>query len=274
MKISISIVLYNPDNRVLHTIQNVLDATKNFEFVLYLIDNSATNKFQNVINEKFNSDKIVYIFNNKNIGFGAAHNIALRNEIDKATYHLILNPDVSFEETVLPTLVNFMETNKSVGSVMPKIIYPDGSIQYVAKLLPTPVDLIFKRFIPASFIEKRMEQFQLKFTGYNKQMNVPYLSGCFMFLRMEALQSVGLFDERFFMYPEDIDLTRRIHQKYKTIFLPDVSVIHEHEQGSYKNFRLLKIHIINMIKYFNKWGWVFDKERRVVNKKVLNSLSK
>ncbi len=269
MRVSISIVLFNPDNRVLHTIQNVLDATKNFEFLLYLIDNSATNKFQNVINEKFNSDKIVYIFNNKNIGFGAAHNIALRKEIDKATYHLILNPDVSFEETVLPTLVNFMETNKSVGSVMPKIIYPDGSIQYVAKLLPTPVDLIFKRFIPTSFIEKRMEQFQLKFTGYNKQMNVPYLSGCFMFLRMEALQSVGLFDERFFMYPEDIDLTRRIHQKYKTIFLPDVSVIHEHEQGSYKNFGLLKIHIINMIKYFNKWGWVFDKERRVVNKRVL-----
>ncbi|MEI2709111.1 MAG: glycosyltransferase family 2 protein [Chitinophagaceae bacterium] len=269
MRVTVSIVLYNPDDRVLHTIQNVLDATKNVSSILYLIDNSPTDAFKHIVADKFNSDKIVYLFNNKNIGFGAAHNIALRKELDKADYHLILNPDISFENGVIDALIQFMEANKNIGSVMPKILYPDGKLQYVAKLLPTPVDLIFKRFIPNIFIKNRLEKFQLKFTGYQQQMNVPYLSGCFMFLRTSVLKEVGLFDERFFMYPEDIDLTRRIHKKYPTMFIPDVTVIHEHEQGSYKNYRLLKIHILNMIKYFNKWGWVFDNERRKINKKVL-----
>jgi GT2 family glycosyltransferase len=105
----------------------------------------------------------------------------------------------------------------------------------------------------------------MRASGYNKTMNVPYLSGCFMFLRVKALKEIGLFDERFFMYPEDIDLTRRIHSKYQTVFYPEVSVIHNHAQDSYKNYRMLWIHISNMVKYFNKWGWIFDSERRKVN---------
>jgi GT2 family glycosyltransferase len=74
------------------------------------------------------------------------------------------------------------------------------------------------------------------------------------------------------MYPEDIDLTRRIHQYYKTMFYPYVSIIHEHGQGSYKSLKLLWIHISNMVKYFNKWGWFFDVDRKRINKKVLSQL--
>ena len=96
-------------------------------------------------------------------------------------------------------------------------------------------------------------------------MNIPYLSGCFMLLRTKAVQEARLFDERFFMYPEDIDLTRRIHQNYLTVFFPHVTIIHNHERGSYKSLKMLWIHIINMCRYFNKWGWFFDKERTLVN---------
>ena len=92
---------------------------------------------------------------------------------------------------------------------MPKVYYPNGELQYLCKLIPTPFDLMFKRFLPSSIVERRMIKFQLRFTKYNKIMNVPYLSGCFMFFRISALQDIGLFDERFFMYPEDIDITRR-----------------------------------------------------------------
>jgi GT2 family glycosyltransferase len=94
-----------------------------------------------------------------------------------------------------------------------------------------------------------------------------------MFLRTEALKTVGKFDEQFFMYPEDIDLTRRIHEKFRTVFYPSTVVTHYHTQGSYFSVKLLLIHIVNMIKYFNKWGWFFDKNRRDTNKKVLQQLS-
>lgn len=90
-----------------------------------------------------------------------------------------------------------------------------------------------------------------------------------MLLRAAALREVGLFDERFFMYPEDIDITRRIHRHFQTIFYPHVSIIHDHAQGSYKSPKLLWIHIINLCKYFNKWGWIIDRERKEVNKRVI-----
>ena len=86
-----------------------------------------------------------------------------------------------------------------------------------------------------------------------------------MLLRTQALQKVRLFDERFFMYPEDIDLTRRIHRDFLTVYYPHVTIIHNHEKASYKSLRMLWIHTINMCRYFNKWGWFSDKERDLFN---------
>jgi GT2 family glycosyltransferase len=74
------------------------------------------------------------------------------------------------------------------------------------------------------------------------------------------------------MYAEDIDITRRMHKVFKTIYYPKVSIIHAHKAESYKSTKMLKIHIISIIKYFNKWGWLFDCERRIVNTKVLKTL--
>ena len=79
-----------------------------------------------------------------------------------------------------------------------------------------------------------------------------------MFIRSEALKAEGLFDERFFMYPEDIDLTRRIHRHWKTLYYPACEIVHDHRAESYKSLRMTKIHIINMMRYFNKWGWWVD----------------
>ena len=119
-----------------------------------------------------------------------------------------------------------------------------------------------------------MRRFELRDSGYDKIMNVPYLSGCFMLLKAAALKKAGLFDERFFMYPEDIDITRRIHREFLTLYYPNVSIVHNHEKASYKSKKLLKIHIENMCRYFNKWGWIFDKERCQVNKATLSAIGR
>ena len=90
-----------------------------------------------------------------------------------------------------------------------------------------------------------------------------------MIFSKNALQQAGLFDERFFMYPEDIDITRRIHSAgFHTLYYPFAEIIHAHEQASYKNWNMLLIHILNMCRYFNKWGWLFDRERNEINKKI------
>jgi hypothetical protein len=96
-------------------------------------------------------------------------------------------------------------------------------------------------------------------------MEVPNLSGCFMLLRVDVLNIVGLFDEQFFMYLEDTDLSRRINNQFQTMYYPEVSIIHKYEKGSYKVFKLLVYHIQSAFKYFNKYGWFFDPVRTTIN---------
>ncbi|MHA4894111.1 glycosyltransferase family 2 protein [Pedobacter sp. PWIIR3] len=271
-KISVTgcIVLYKNDEKVL------LDAVNSFlnssiDVKLYIIDNSPTNDLAVL----FSSREIDYIHNPTNPGFGASHNIAIKKAMaDGSDYHLVLNPDVSFDGNLLAVIRDYMNQNLDVGNLMPKVLYPDGSLQYLCKLLPTPYDWIGRRFNPSRFlVDKRNEIFELRFTGYNKIMDVPYLSGCFMFLRLSCLKEIGLFDDRIFMYGEETDLCRRlIAKQYRTVFYPDVSIVHHFEKGSHKSWSLTWIGIQSAIYYFNKWGWFFDKERKKINQQVLRRL--
>lgn len=210
-----------------------------------------------------------------NKGYGCGHNVALRKAMDEGSqYHLVVNPDVWFGAEVIPALWRLMEEDESIAQVMPKVLFLNGSVQCLAKLLPTPLDLFCRFFLPGKLISKRNERFELRHSGYDKEMNVPFLSGCFMFFRMSALKSEGIFDERFFMYMEDVDITRRLHTKYKTLFFPSVSIYHRFSRLSYHKWQLSVAHMISVVKYFNKWGWIYDKGRRRFNKKLLKELKK
>ena len=234
---------------------------------IFILDNSP------FVNSDFKTLPVNYHFTGKNLGYGAAHNIAIRQTIEQnIPYHLVINPDITFEPLILDIIEVFMNNNSEIGLLMPKVFYPNGEIQYLCKLIPTPFDLIFRRFLPKNWTIKRTARFEMRASGYNKVMDVPYLSGCFMFLRTKAIEEVGMFDEQFFMYPEDIDLTRRIHSKFRTVFYPEVNIVHHHAQSSYLNLKMLLVHTSNMIKYFNKWGWIFDKERRTINREILKQI--
>lgn len=237
---------------------------------IYIIDNSPTDELRNITDC---STKVKYYFCNKNLGYGRAHNIAIRKSImNGIDYHVVINPDISFGNNLLDKLALIMDSNKNYGLVMPKITYEDGNLQYLCRLIPTPWDYVCKRYLPFKWAKKRADKFMLKFTKYDKIMNVPILSGCFMFFRIEALKDIGLFDERFFMYPEDDDITRRMHEKFKTIYYPFLCAYHGYEAAPYKSFKMHMVLVTNMIKYFNKWGWFFDKKRRLINKDTLKRL--
>jgi GT2 family glycosyltransferase len=267
--ISASIVLYNPDMAELKNVIKSYSPAENR--LLYLIDNSPNDRFR-FLEKQFTNIRYIY---SKNVGYGAAHNIALHEAIDAASvFHIILNPDIRFDSSVIPFLVSYMKNHNDVAYILPKVIYPDGRCQYLCKLLPTPFDLIFRRFMPQTgFFQKINDRYILRNSGYNKILNPPCLSGCFMFLRMSVIKKHNLFfDERFFMYCEDVDFIRRIHRFGKTLYLPDVSIIHDHAQASYKSKKMLWEHIKSAVKYFNKWGWFFDDERKRMNKQILHDI--
>ena len=158
---------------------------------------------------------------------------------------------------------------------MPKVLYPDGRLQPLCKLLPSPKTLIQRRFLNfhKSSLEKENYRYELRFSGYDKIMDVPFLSGCFMFLRTEVLKKVGLFDEQFFLYTEDTDLSRRIHKYYRTVYYPKATIYHYHQRGSYRNPWLMWCNIKSAIRYFNKWGWTNDREREYFNQRTMQQFS-
>lgn len=268
INLHISIVLYKTDLVLLQRcLSSIYASTINASVTI--IDNSPTNQLNNFLSQF----KLNYLHCPHNPGYGAGHNLAIKNSLSCGfKYHLVLNADVYFDASTLETICTYMDSHSNVGQIMPKILNSDGSIQRVCKLVPTPIDLLLRRFIPKFLCVRQRRKFELWDSGYDKTMFVPYLSGCFMFLRCSTLRDVGIFDERFFMYPEDIDLTRRIALRYDTLFFPKSFVVHDHGAASYKSLRMLLIHIYNIVKYFNKWGWIFDGSRKKLNQKTLSGL--
>jgi GT2 family glycosyltransferase len=266
--LSISIVLYNNDAAELEqTIRCCLSIKSVFK--LYIIDNSQNDKLRKLCTD----ERIDYIYSDSNIGFGAGHNVVMNKSESLGRYHLVMNPDIYYEDGVIEKLIYFMDSNTDVGLLTPKVLYPDGQIQYLCKLLPTPFIWISRFLIPVKKINDWLNnRFELRFSGYNQIMDIPYISGCFMLIRSSVIKKTGVFDEGIFMYGEDTDLSRRIHKYYRTIFYPDVNIYHKFHKESHHNLRLKIIHVRAAIYYFNKWGWFFDSERRCINNSILQNV--
>jgi GT2 family glycosyltransferase len=266
-----SVVAYKNDRVTLaRSIESFLNSAE--DTVLYLVDNSPTEDLKTLTADP----RVIYLHIGKNIGFGPSHNVAMRKTLSQADYHLVLDPDVYFGPEVIPELVRFMDREKEVGLVMPKVLYPDGSLQRLCKLLPTPYTLVMRRFLKflTPLLQRVDYEYELQFADYNRIMDVPFLSGCFMFFRTEALRNVGLFDERFFLYCEDIDLSRRIHERYRTVYYPNTLIYHLFGKAPYKNISALMVNIRSAVTYFNKWGWFYDAERKRINRETLSALRK
>jgi len=262
--ITASIVIYNNHEEVLELVKIIQKISLNT--YLYLIDNSKVEQAR--LFEQFPNTE--YIFAGKNLGYGKGHNLAIEKIHGRSTYHIVLNPDISFEPGIINELKTFMDENQDIGQVMPKVLYPNGDLQKLCKLLPTPMDLIGRRFGKLMNL-KPNENYELPNFKYDKIKDIPNLSGCFMFFRTTILEEIKGFDPRYFMYLEDIDLTRRALRISRTVFYPKVSIIHKFRKESSKKIKMLIIHSKSAIQYFNKWGWIRDPERDRINNQVLTN---
>jgi GT2 family glycosyltransferase len=265
-----SIVLFKNESLMLaKAVSSYLNATGTG--VLYLIDNSPTD----VLKSFGEQDRVRYIHNPSNPGFGAAHNIAIKLALDEGyKYHFIINPDIYFTGDIITPMIQYMDTNSDVGMLMPEVLNEDGSVQYLPKLLPTPIWIFRRKLkIPRNLHTKFASKYELRDVPRKIVYNAPLLSGCFSLLRLLAIEEVGAYDDRYFMYFEDFDLSRRLHKKYKTIYFPGVSVYHSYDSGANKSFKLFRIFLNSMVVYFNKWGWCFDSERKIMNENTTSQFN-
>lgn len=264
MKIGVGLVAYNNSEKDLVNLSKSLSKC-NLTYKV-VIDNSPNENLRKI----FEAYDWTYISNINNPGFGVSHNIIIREYSSKVKYHLVVNPDIFFDYDVTSVLAKFMEETPDCGNVMPRVLYPNNNNQKLAKLLPTPYGWFLRRFAKNTSLLKRYNyEFELQKFDENKVFKSPYLSGCFMFLRVDSLNKIGLFDEKIFMYGEDTDLTRRlwVSGDYPYYF-GKTHVYHHFAKGSHTSLKLLIITIKSVIYYFNKWGW-FDQKRKKINRQCL-----
>lgn len=270
MTISASVVLFNCEPEIIRNLVSSL-IVQGVQFV-YLVDNSQSDN----ISDYSDLPNTGYYHNPSNPGFGAAHNRAIEMAMLKDEgFHFVVNPDIQLCKNVISTMVNYMIKDSSIGMMMPEILNSNGSVQYLPKLLPSPMSLVKRKLkLPIRGYHKFIEHYELRFVPRDVIYSCPILSGCFSLLNLDAIRNVGSYDDSFFMYFEDFDLSRRINLKYKTIYFPLIQVIHGYNSEANKSLKLLFTFVFSSIKYFNKWGWFMDRGRDKINQQTLSQFRK
>ncbi len=255
-RISISIVAYDNYEDIFTALESLASyVPKTLNKVIYIIDNTdCCNAFDNsvLLDRLRKYPDTIYLKSDRNIGFGAGHNMVLDN-LD-SEYHCIMNPDISFYEDCLSPIISFMDSHKDIGMVIPNIVGVDGKRQLAYRKNPTVFDL-FIRFFCKNLFAKRYLDHTLSDMDYSNPFHVPFGHGAFLVIRTDLFKELKGFDENFFLYLEDADLCRRVNLKSKLFYFPGSTVIHRWERGSHKNIKLFFCHLRSVIYYFNKWGW-------------------
>lgn len=242
MKISSSIVIYKENKDTLQKVINSFLSLKDIKKEFIIVDNSPSDELK-VFCENF--EGVSYIFSGENLGFGRGHNLAFKNLKDKSDIHMIINPDVYFNSDEISSFLNWFYEQKEISLATTKVCYPDGENQNIVRNVPTIIDLI-KRKLKIDSGELHIQDNSIK--------EVPFAHGCFFIFKTEVFEKLGGFDERFFMYMEDLDIFIRAKKYGKTVINTNYKIYHEFRKGSSKSFKLLKYHIISAYKFFKKYN--------------------
>jgi O-antigen biosynthesis protein len=226
MKLSVIIVNYNVKHFLEQCLHSVYKAAKGIETEIFVVDNNSVDGSAQLIREKF--PDLHFIENRENVGFSRANNQAIR--MAKGEYILLLNPDTVVEEDTFSKVTGFMDNHPEAGGLGVKMIDGKGTFLPESKRgLPTPWVAFYKMFGLSKLFpnSRKFGKYHLSYLNPNEIHEIEILAGAFMLLRKKALDKVGLLDEDFFMYGEDIDLSYRIIQGgYKNYYFPETTIIH------------------------------------------------
>lgn len=250
MKLSVVIVNYNVKHFLEQCLNSVAAAAKHCETEVFVVDNNSVDGSCNMLREKFPWVKLIE--NKKNYGFSYANNQAIRESAGE--YVLLLNPDTVIEEDTLKSVCDFMDSHPDAGGLGVKMIDGKGRFLPESKRgLPTPKVAFYKIFGLSKLFtkSKKFGKYHLTYLDKDEIHKVDVLSGAFMLLRAETLKKVGLLDETFFMYGEDIDLSYRITLGgYNNYYFPKTTIIHYKGESTKKGSVNYVVVFYNAMKIF------------------------
>ena len=272
--LTVSIVTYRPDHALLErgiarlaaAIAAARAEATLASVAVALIDNSGDREIAKKIialgNERFQASGVAltYLHGHANIGYGAAHNLALHGT--GTDYHLVLNPDIELAEDALGVAVRWLEAHPEVGAIVPAVASPDGATEYLCKRYPPIFDLALRGFAPRfvrSHFRRRLARYELRDrinpASAEAVLNVPLMSGACMLVRRKAIDATGGFDPEFFLYFEDYDWSMRLNGVTQTAYLPAMRVVHHGGRAARKGLRHIGWFVRSGCRFYNKHGW-------------------
>ena len=257
MKLSIIIVTHNSQEEIEKVVQSIFNSCAELDYEIIIIDNNSGDdtlaKVSNI------SKRVKIIANSRNVGFGRANNQGFK--VANGEFILVLNPDIILtEQTRVNDLCEKLLTDREIGIIAPRLIYPDGSVQESVRGFPNLLVQVIRVLKADRFFNdfRAFKNYMLLDKKLSTEIYVDWVIGAFMLIRRDLLFEIGLFDTRFFMYMEDADLCLSLKRKgYKICYSPMFSAVHSYKRESSKSFfsPLRYAHIKSSLKFYLKNGY-------------------
>lgn len=258
--VSIVIVSWNTAGITCDCLTSIYKQTKSLTFEVIVIDNASTDGSQEMIKTEFPQVKLIE--NKGNCGFAAANNQGM--EIAKGRYILLLNSDTEVLDNSIEATVNFADKHTEAGVVGCRVLNPDKTLQPTCFMFPSLLNLflaatyLYKIFAKSRFFGRE----RMSWWDRSDQREVDVVTGCFMLVRKDAIEQVGMMDERFFVYGEEADWCYRFKEAgWKTLFTPEAEIIHYGGQSSKRAATEMSLQlrgsILKFIKKHHNWIYYF-----------------
>jgi len=270
-RLSVSIVLYHSSVELLRATLTSLASACHYAFdqgqlksaVVAVVDNSQCYDYresvENLIAEVGADQLIVYTYTATpdNSGFGAGHNSVL--PLLDSDVHLILNPDVELNVSAVSAGLGALGDDNSLTLLSPKVLAPSGHQEFLCKSYPSVLVLLLRAFAPSfvrHWFRQRLDDYELRdLCKEGKSADVLLVSGCFMLLRTSSLVEAAGFSEKYFLYFEDFDLSLRLAEKGRLLYLPAMQITHHGGYAAGKGGGHISMFVKSGFQFFNDHGW-------------------
>lgn len=271
VRLSVSIVLHDSClRRLRRALQSLAEAASQAlgsgllaQTTVTLVDNASRPLYREQLAQLVDTwpvqdgYRLQYVCESTNRGFGRGHNTVI-SELD-SDYHLVLNPDVELQPDTLQAGLAVLQSRSDIVLLSPRVAGGSGEQEFLCKRYPSVLVLLLRGFAPRAasrLFRRRLQAYELRDQcSGDAQAEVAIVSGCFMLARSAALRGVGGFDERFFLYFEDFDLSLRLQQEGRLVFDPSVRIVHYGGYAATKGWRHLRYFVASGIQFFNRHGW-------------------
>lgn len=252
VRLTASMVMYGNAEKTHESIVSVCNYVKSEGFTLFLIDNASPDGALEAVKSMGLPDNVQCIALEKNIGFGKGHNTVIPRL--NSSYHCVINPDIKLDRDAVSQMADWMDNKPDVVMTGPKLLFPTGEEQKLAKRRPAFLPLVARQ-TNFPFLKKYESHYLMEDADLGKATDVEFLSGSFFLIRTDIYKKIGGFDEKYFMYVEDADITMKAKQEGRTVYLPQVEVYHEWQREARRNPKKFFWQLKSMFRYFAKWGF-------------------